>query len=251
MNLRPTAKACAMMSPRLASQVSFALAILIQWGGERMSNNLIPGILKQKTGFSVLNAGMSSYGTARESMLLSQLDTSQVKYIVWQYCANDAEENHAYIPNHRLSPHTPQNLDSVMQLHAWTRRYFPGRHFFTLAKLSLSNWIESMSSPRRETPASPAVDSTYYQQARDFLSIVNRSAIDAAKTKIIVLELGPYPSIKVDLFIISKTLCGRCRSNNRFSFSIAPLSFPKKITTPWTSISTPKAIEKWRRHWLK
>lgn len=161
------------------------------WGAGEATN--YPALLEAQTGLDVLNAGMSSYGTARESRLLSTLDTSQVKYVIWQYCANDDEENDFYLRNGRvLPPHTPRQLDSVMDLHAWTRRYFPGRHFFTIAKLSASRLLQSLP-PIRTAPSPTDTDSSNVRRARDFLDIVAGSAVDLSKTTLIVLDLGPYP----------------------------------------------------------
>jgi len=162
------------------------------WGADEQQS--YPAMVERQTGLKVLNAGMSSYGTARESRLLSTLDTSQVQYVIWQYCANDQEENEAYITTYRSSPsHTPQSLDSVMELHAWTRQYFPCRHLFTLAKLSANQLVNDLSLPMKPAPAPPTADSVFERNARDFLSIVTTSSVDLVRTKIIVLELGPFP----------------------------------------------------------
>lgn len=115
------------------------------WGAEEAE--AWPTLVQKQTGLNLLNAGMSSYGTARESMVLAGLDTSNVKYIIWQYCANDAEENSAYLAGNRSLPtHQPQDLDSLMELHSWTRKYFPGRHFFTITKLAVSQFLARKSN---------------------------------------------------------------------------------------------------------
>lgn len=53
--------------------------------------------LENSSGLKVLNAGMSSYGTAREFMLLRRLGVDKAKYIIIQYCRNDYNENKAYL----------------------------------------------------------------------------------------------------------------------------------------------------------
>src|SRR5262245_15543584 len=52
-----------------------------------------PQELEQLLGRKVLNAGVSSFGTARELMLLRLLDTTAARTIVIQYCDNDLDEN--------------------------------------------------------------------------------------------------------------------------------------------------------------
>lgn len=55
------------------------------------------------TGKEVLNAGISSYGTAREAILLDRILKSQkldkLEYIAIQYCNNDYLENDQYVKN--------------------------------------------------------------------------------------------------------------------------------------------------------
>ena len=59
---------------------------------EASFSSLVEQDLQTKT----LNAGISSYGTAREMMLFDRLDTTNAKYVVLQYCDNDYKENAAY-----------------------------------------------------------------------------------------------------------------------------------------------------------
>jgi hypothetical protein len=56
-------------------------------------------VLERSTGMRVLNAGVSSYGTARELTLLRRIDTSRMRYLIIQYCDNDLPENRAFIEN--------------------------------------------------------------------------------------------------------------------------------------------------------
>ncbi len=78
---------------------SFAMG----WGVEQ--NESFSQILEVKTGLRVLNAGISSYGTAREMLLLNRLDTSQMKFLIIQYSplgqgGSDFEENQAFLEGH-------------------------------------------------------------------------------------------------------------------------------------------------------
>jgi hypothetical protein len=59
---------------------------------EASFSSLIEKDLRRKT----LNAGIPSYGTAREMMLFDRLDTTHAKYVVLQYCDNDYKENVAF-----------------------------------------------------------------------------------------------------------------------------------------------------------
>jgi lysophospholipase L1-like esterase len=76
---------------------SFTLGYGVQQ--EETFASLIEDNVKKET----LNAGMSSYGTARESIILNRLlktnKLSNLKYIVLQYCNNDYLENDNYVKN--------------------------------------------------------------------------------------------------------------------------------------------------------
>ncbi|MGE0118617.1 MAG: SGNH/GDSL hydrolase family protein [Dongiaceae bacterium] len=61
-----------------------------------------PAVLERKLGRKVLNAAISSFGTAREMILLRNLDTSAARVIVIQYCDNDLRENRALRPDGTL-----------------------------------------------------------------------------------------------------------------------------------------------------
>ena len=88
---------------------SFALG----WGVER--DETFAQILERRTGLSVLNAAMSSYGTAREVILLERLDVSAARAVVVQYFANDYRENRAFADAGFALAVTPEDefLESV------------------------------------------------------------------------------------------------------------------------------------------
>jgi hypothetical protein len=75
---------------------SFAMG----WGVE--SSECFESILESTLGRSTLNAAISSYGTAREMVLLQKLDRTALRYVIVQYCSNDHDENVAYVKNWRL-----------------------------------------------------------------------------------------------------------------------------------------------------
>ncbi len=65
------------------------------WGVEQ--HQTFPQVLEQRTGWRVLNAAMSSYGTARQITLLEDLDISRTQAVIVQYFQNDYPENRAYL----------------------------------------------------------------------------------------------------------------------------------------------------------
>ena len=161
------------------------------WGNSQNDN--YPARIEQITGKRVLNVSMSSYGTAREYMLLQKMDLSNVRYIFWQYCFNDEDENKSYIDHGFTLPiQTHKNFDSVVMLHKWARKYFPARHLLTILKMGLRSMVFGKAVP----PYSVAPPETTISQelnARHFLDILQRLPIDFSKTRIIVFELRAYP----------------------------------------------------------
>jgi len=67
-------------------------------------------VLGGLTGLRTLNAGISSYATAREIALLDRLDTSRLKCHVIQYAHNDLEENASFFLADRQIPSSPERF---------------------------------------------------------------------------------------------------------------------------------------------
>ncbi len=67
------------------------------WGAEQ--NETFAKVIEAKTGLSVLNCSCSSYGTAREMLLLKKVKRDRMKYLIIQYCNNDYEENLSFLEN--------------------------------------------------------------------------------------------------------------------------------------------------------
>ena len=53
--------------------------------------------LEGRTGLRVLEAGISSYGTARELTILRRSDTQDTRYLIIQYKSNDLDDNLAFV----------------------------------------------------------------------------------------------------------------------------------------------------------
>ncbi|HKP31359.1 MAG TPA: hypothetical protein VJT83_01460, partial [Chitinophagaceae bacterium] len=154
------------------------------WGVKQ--NETFAQLIEKESGLKVLNASMSSYGTARESVAMKKIDPSGIKFIIWQYAPNDADENNAYIDSsYNYSAPSEKQYSSTQQTHLWATKYFPGKHFLTLTKLfagslvrkSYEEWKKSSLSPRDE--------------AKNFLDILKNTGINP-RVKLIVFELSNY-----------------------------------------------------------
>ena len=67
------------------------------WGVE--AEDTFAHHLQESLGKKILNAGIPSFGTARQMMLLRKLDRSATKLIFWQYSDNDVRENFPFLNN--------------------------------------------------------------------------------------------------------------------------------------------------------
>jgi hypothetical protein len=160
------------------------------WGNSQRDS--YPALIENRTGLRVLNVSMSSYGTAREVMKLNSVDLSHVRCIYWQYCFNDEEENESFL-SHGLSlpVHSIDSFNHLVSLHIWTRKYFPGRHFFTMLKLGIrqlrrgENYVEEFYKDDTDMLEQQ-------QKAEHFLEVLSKSRIDFSRTKMVVFDLSPY-----------------------------------------------------------
>lgn len=98
------------------------------WGVEQDST--FAQRLEKKLNKKVLNAGVSSYGTAREIKLLNYLDTDNLKYLIIQHSPNDVWENEMYVKNNGLKISEQNLYVASCEKHDKGRRYFILKHLF-------------------------------------------------------------------------------------------------------------------------
>src|SRR5688572_3759845 len=157
---------------------------LMGWGVNQQE--AVPDVLESMSGKKVLNAGMSSFGTAREVKRLETLDTSAMKYLVVQYCPNDNEENKAWADNKgKLPISSKASYDSLQSKNAWNKKYFPGKYFI----IAMQYWGKEKIKAMLGRP--PSVIGLPIEPARDakmFLDILKTAPVDFHKTKLIVFE---------------------------------------------------------------
>ncbi len=141
-------------------------------------------VVERDLGLPVLNAAMSSYGTARELALYERLSPRNVRALVIQYCDNDYEENRHLAERGSLDITPEAGYRRLVLEHARDTRYYPFKHlrnFFSIARLAL---------PWRRQPAPPA-DSNV-PEARAFLDVLLHYRALVAGTPIVVLELNEH-----------------------------------------------------------
>lgn len=164
---------------------------LMGWGVRQDST--FANLLEKKIGRKVLNAAISSYGTAREMMLLNELDRSNMKFLVIQYCVNDWVENKTYIAQqNKLGISSEGQFKKLQQEHFLNSLYFPGKHSAMLAQLVLRFSINrfrktfNLSFDRFTKVRDEAA------QAKDFLDLLmtNRQLFGNAIVFITIMDTG-------------------------------------------------------------
>ncbi len=176
------------------------------WGVEQ--GETFEQIIEKQTGRKALNAGVSSYGTAREVLLLNRLDTTRLKYLVIQYSENDFLENQDYAArNFHLDKMTKEEYEGECRKHASvSRKYFPlmfttffAREIKKKFEEKFSRKIQDTDESVRSLPAAlskmdsqniSSPDSGNVQAPKLFLEILSHS--QARNVPAVVLNLSHH-----------------------------------------------------------
>ncbi len=153
------------------------------WGVEE--DQTFGRVLARKSGLKVLNAGISSYGTVREMMLLDRLDVSRLRVLVLQYSDNDLIENQTFrAQGDHLPITTEEEYDKVRRYYSGQRSYYPGKYVFRLfMKAARLEAPEPDQLPMQ--PASPSDEARLFLNA---LAHAGHQPLD--NVQVIVLEVN-------------------------------------------------------------
>jgi lysophospholipase L1-like esterase len=148
--------------------------------------------LEQRT----LNAGISSYGTARECLLFNErLDKSALKLLVIQHCENDLLENQAFVAGDGTLPNSPREFyaKQVQDLLA-KQTYRPGENLRNVTRL-LGEQARYRSE--HETPASEReIHARHAVQAYLFVEVLKRMGI-GDNVQVVILDLADRHDVTV------------------------------------------------------
>jgi hypothetical protein len=153
------------------------------WGVEQ--DETLPRVLARRTGRAVLNAGVSSYGTAREMKLLDRLDTSRLATLVVQYHDTDAIENWAFREHGGVLPiATETEYRAAVERYQRQRGYVPGKY---LARLFMK--LTRLEAPEPNETRMPPVSSL--EEAELFLNALTHGArTPLDEVRVIVFEVN-------------------------------------------------------------
>ena len=148
--------------------------------------------IEKKIGVPVLNAAVSSYGTAREMIMLDRVQTDKLKYLIVQYSGNDYGENrHFYLNNNVLHTMTEGRYNYYTDFYNKSKRYFLGKYLLMKIKKRL-----------REFKTTPEAEASY-QFAKDdvgfFLNALINGHVNLIDVQIIAFVVnGRNPADNID-----------------------------------------------------
>lgn len=110
------------------------------WGVDQHES--FPELLEKRLHRNVLNAGIASFGTVRESVLLQQLPLDSCKLLILQYCINDITENKTWADSlqkgYTYAPSFDQHEYNLRQTYNTINgMYFPFKYVLNTTKKAL------------------------------------------------------------------------------------------------------------------
>jgi lysophospholipase L1-like esterase len=187
------------------------------WGVQQ--EEAFPQVLERRLQRKVLNAGIASYGTAREIEILKRIGVVP-KMLILQYCPNDLDENRHYVANgYRLSPSPAEVYGATMRELAPPQRYVPGHY---LARTFEVQVLQRIWKPSRARSSGPdlKIDRTA-SEADLFVDILEHSGVALDQIPIYVLEVDAYP-LRGGEFL--QSVAARARRDGRLHLQVIDLS---------------------------
>jgi hypothetical protein len=156
---------------------------------------------------------MTSFGTAREMKRLTKIDSSTLKYIVIQYCLNDADENKTFNENGFLPISSNATYDQKVATYRLQRQYYLGKYSTTILysffKQKLRYLIKGNNTPYylSNDPKASAIE---------FVKVLNSYFPFLQNRKVVVIDLNDFDELNSDfLHAVDSLLSTTSYSNIR------------------------------------
>ncbi|RJR44588.1 MAG: SGNH/GDSL hydrolase family protein [Deltaproteobacteria bacterium] len=194
------------------------------WGVEQ--NETFAKVVEAETGLPVLNASVSSYGTAREMMLLKRVKMDKLKYLIIQYCNNDYEENLSFLNNgNKLVTMSREKYAEMVKHNLETIKYYPGKYFWLAAKVIGDNYKDIFKIGYNKKKKPPD-NKPRQDEAKAFINVILHSGIDLNQVQLLVftiekgtfqdnfinslkeqISLVPYPPVIKNMILLDNSEC--------------------------------------------
>jgi len=141
------------------------------------------------TGENILNAGISSFGTEREYLLLKRFDLSKLRIVILQYSDNDFLENAEAVRQKSLNIKSRSEYNRISAKHLRKTKYFPFKFALGFFRDAFSSGIRIIN---RKIKAKTKAKTTAYlgEEVKNFLTIFAKIRQVAPSAKYILTELN-------------------------------------------------------------
>ena len=144
-------------------------------------------VLEREAGVRVLNAAVSSFGTAREMALLGRVDLSRLEVLVIQYCPNDYVENKGYwYFGRRLPISSEAEYMETVDQHMRDTDYYFGKHTAWL----VGQVARGLASKQPQRPAGVPPAKMAEDEATAFVYVMANCGLDLEGVRVIVIEIS-------------------------------------------------------------
>ena len=154
----------------------FGDSFTMGWGVSQ--EKCYPQILERMSGQRVLNAGISSFGTAREMKLLRKLGYGHINTVIIQYHSNDYPENLTSIENDYKLPIRPKEAYEELKKSISDRnQYTPFKYLKRMSKTF------ALSIMKKEEPQNDTLE------AEAFLKVIANSDLLRVAGKVVLFRV--------------------------------------------------------------
>jgi len=146
------------------------------WGVEQNEN--FAALVEKESGLRVLNTGVSSYGTAREVLMLRRIDSDSAEYFVILYDPTDYHENRKFNEGSgTLETMNKQAYDNIVNDYQRQQLYYPGKYTNALVRRLLFGRL-----PRTYVP--PITSDVH---AQEFIDVLINGKVASMNARLIVI----------------------------------------------------------------
>jgi lysophospholipase L1-like esterase len=159
-------------------------SIAMGWGVAQ--DETFAALLARETGRRVLNAAVSSYGTARELRLLERIDRRRLDWLIIQYNANDAGENRVFgAQGNRQIARSREKFDDTSRRYQARRAYYPGKYARESLRLLIRD-VRERVAPRRPRGPAPTID----EDVEAFVNVLRHAGtLDWERVRLVIVEI--------------------------------------------------------------
>lgn len=157
------------------------------WGVEQEAR--FSEVIGNKLQTNVLNTSITSYGSFRETQLLTELDMDSCKLLIIQYCDNDLEENKANLLKAQKPSIDAHGFDVAERQNKISNTYFPFKGIFATLRWLIGEAFNRPSAPSNAGPE--VVSAPKSEHAEAFFPYLARIRT-RYKGAIVVFDLGVY-----------------------------------------------------------